>query len=240
MPFSERKRGKAAWFSVLRKGDNMQREVKKRSAVPVYAAAAVWLIFGLFLPFYQLWHILLAAALSLGVYLIVSRLCPDRTGLVEEKEAPVDTGDRALDAVITKGREHIRRLRALNDAIADERVSAHIDAIEHISDQIFTYVAENPKKAPQIRRFMDYYLPATIKLLTSYDRMSTQGVRGENIQATMAGVEDILGTIESAFAKQLDNLFADEALDISTDITVLEGMMAQEGLTDDGLRGDKD
>ena len=100
-------------------------------------------------------------------------------------------------------------------------------------------MAENPKKAPQIRKFMNYYLPATIKILSSYERMSAQGVRGENIEATMTGVEKILGTIETAFANQLDHLFADEALDISTDITVLEGMMAQEGLTDDGLRADK-
>ena len=217
----------------------MQREIKKKSAVPVYAAAAVWLVFGLFLPFYKMWHILLAAALSLGAYLIASKFCPERSVFVEEKEAPADTGDRAVDALITQGRESIRRLRELNDAIADEQVSAHIDAIERTSGRIFAYVAENPKKAPQIRKFMNYYLPATIKILSSYERMSAQGVRGENIEATMTGVEKILGTIETAFANQLDHLFADEALDISTDITVLEGMMAQEGLTDDGLRADK-
>ena len=78
---------------------------------------------------------------------------------------------------------------------------------------------------------MDCYLPTTLKLLNAYDRMGATGVAGENITATMERVEKMMGTIVTAFEKQLDSLYGAEALDISADITVLETMMAREGLT---------
>ena len=82
---------------------------------------------------------------------------------------------------------------------------------------------------------MNYYLPTTLKLLNSYDRMSAQGVSGENISGTMNRVENMMETIVQAFEKQLDSLFGAEALDISTDITVLDNMMAREGLVEDAI-----
>ena len=91
----------------------------------------------------------------------------------------------------------------------------------------------DPAKLPKVRRFMDYYLPTTLKLLNSYDRMSAAGVSGENIDSTLAKVEGMMRTIVAAFEKQLDALYGAEAMDISTDITVLETMMAREGLAGD-------
>ena len=85
---------------------------------------------------------------------------------------------------------------------------------------------------------MDYYLPTTLKLLNAYDRMSGTGVSGENIDTTLAKVEGMMRTITAAFEKQLDSLYGAEALDISTDITVLENMMAREGLTEDPLKAE--
>lgn len=82
---------------------------------------------------------------------------------------------------------------------------------------------------------MDYYLPTTLKLLNSYDRMSAAGISGENISTTLSKVEGMMRTVVAAFEKQLDSLYGAEALDISTDITVLETMMAREGLTEDPL-----
>ena len=94
---------------------------------------------------------------------------------------------------------------------------------------------QHPEKLPQIRKFMSYYLPTTLKLLNAYDRMGQQGVAGENISSTMHRVEDMMATVVIAFEKQLDNLFSAEALDLSTDMVVLENMMAREGLSDDPL-----
>ena len=118
-------------------------------------------------------------------------------------------------------------------SIKDEKISADIDRLEDLSAKIFAQVKSDPSKLPQIRKFMDYYLPTTLKLLNAYDRMGAQGVNGENIDSTMQRVESMMGTIVTAFEKQLDMLFGSEAMDISTDITVLENMMKREGLSED-------
>ena len=97
--------------------------------------------------------------------------------------------------------------------------------------KIFDQVKAEPSKLPQIHQFMDYYLPTTLKLLNAYDRMDSTGVSGDNITGTKEKVEKIMGTITAAFEKQLDSLFGTDALDISTDISVLETMLAREGLT---------
>ena len=96
--------------------------------------------------------------------------------------------------------------------------------------KIIACVVQDPEKLPQIRRFMNYYLPTTLKLLNAYDRMADVGVSGENIDGTKGRIEDIMQTIVTAFDKQLDALFGDEALDISTDIDVMEQMLAREGI----------
>ena len=132
----------------------------------------------------------------------------------------------------------LAELKRLDANIADPGISADIVRMEQISGKIFELVKENPKKLPQIRRFMDYYLPTTLKLLNAYDRASSAGISGENVDATKAKVEGMTRTVVAAFEKQLDALFGDEALDISTDITVLETMMAREGLAGESLKAD--
>ena len=122
-------------------------------------------------------------------------------------------------------------MRRLNDSIEDETISAQIDHLEEVTRKIIDQVIQDPKKLPQIRRFLNYFLPTTLKILNAYDRMDAVGISGENIDATKAKVEDMMGTIVKAFDKQLDSLFGAEAMDISTDITVMENLLAQEGLS---------
>ena len=93
----------------------------------------------------------------------------------------------------------------------------------------------SPDKLPQIRKFMDYYLPTTLKLLNAYQRMDSTGVEGENITGTKEKVEGVMDTIAAAFEKQLDGLFGADALDISTDIAVLETMLERAGLAGEPL-----
>ena len=211
------------------------KTIVHKSAVPIYAAAAVWLVYALLFPLYQVGHFLLAAAASAAVALIARLFCRDVTEEVEIPEEPVTTGDPELDKMIADGDGAIKAMRALNDSIQDETISGQIDRLEEVSSRIFQYVKDNPAKLPQIRKFMSYYLPTTIKLLTAYDQMSRQGVSGENITGTMEKVEGMMSSIVLAFEKQLDSLFGDEAMDISTDITVLENMMVREGLAADDL-----
>ena len=210
------------------------KTIVHKSAAPIYAAAVTWVLYALLFPLYQVGHFLLAAAAAAVVALIARIFCKDVTEEVEIPEEPVTTGNPELDKMIADGNGAIQAMRALNDSIQDETISAQIDRLEEVSSRIFQYVKDNPAKLPQIRKFMSYYLP-TIKLLTAYDQMSRQGVSGENITGTMEKVEGMMSSIVQAFEKQLDSLFGDEAMDISTDITVLENMMVREGLAADDL-----
>lgn len=204
----------------------------KKSPAPLYGAALVWAVWGALLPMYALWHILLAAAVSAAAALALHKAFPDTVLTVPDPPPePVSTGDPEIDALMDQRDKALSEMRRLNDAIADETVSGHIDHMEETSRKIFAYVAEHPQKLPQIRRFLNYYLPTTLKLLNAYDRMGAAGVAGANIDGTMGKIETMLGTVAAAYDKQLDALFAGEALDISAEITVMEQMLRQEGLS---------
>lgn len=218
---------------------------KRKSVAPFYAVAAVWLACGLLVPLYEPMHYLLAAAASGVVFLLVGALCRSgalgqakETQTAPKQEAEPSTGNAELDKMLRDGRLAIAEMKRLDDNIADPGISADIVRLEQVSQKIFDEVKRDPGKLPQIRKFMDYYLPTTLKLLNAYDRMSGAGVSGENIDTTLAKVEGMMRTIVAAFEKQLDSLYGAEALDISTDITVLENMMAREGLTEQPLKAE--
>ena len=143
-----------------------------------------------------------------------------------------------IDALIKERDRAVGEMRRLNDSIEDEEISAQIDHLEEVTRKIIDLVVKQPKKLPQIRRFLDYYLPTTLKILNAYDRMDAAGISGENIDATKKKVEQMMATISQAFDRQLDALFGDEALDISTDITVMEQMLQREGLGGQKKDGD--
>ncbi len=212
------------------------KKIVHKSAAPLYAAAVVWVLYALLFPLYKISHFMIVIAASAVVFLIAKALCKDVVEEVpEEEEKPKSTGNEELDKMIADGKLAISEMKRLDDNIQDETISAQIRQLETLSGKIFAQVEAEPKKLPQIRKFMNYYLPTTLKLLNAYDRMSAQGVSGENIGGTMKRVESMMDTIVQAFEKQLDSLFGAEALDISTDITVLDNMMAREGLVDDAI-----
>ena len=213
----------------------MKKVIVHKSAAPIYIAAAAWGIYALVFPLYRVGHFVIAAAVSLAAYFIGRCLFKDVKEEVEVEPEPVRTGNEELDKMIADGQLALKEMRRLDDNIKDEVISGQIRKLEELSGKIFDQVQQKPEKLPQIRKFMNYYLPTTLKLLNAYDRMGAQGVSGGNIGATMERVENIMGTIVTAFEKQLDALFGAEALDISTDITVLENMMAREGLKEDAV-----
>lgn len=124
----------------------------------------------------------------------------------------------------------LREIRQLNDEIEHTGVSDRIDRIGELTASIFRVVREKPEHAEEVRKFMNYYLPTTLKLLKSYSLMEKQSYQGENIQASRKKIEDVLDTLVLAFEQQQDRLFRTEALDVETDISVLETMMASDGL----------
>ena len=142
------------------------------------------------------------------------------------------------NAALAEGRRYIRQIREANDAIPAQDVSEKLSRLEDITTRIFDCVEQRPEKMPEIRKFMSYYLPTTLKILNAYDRMDAAGISGENIDATKKKVEQMMATISQAFDRQLDALFGDEALDISTDITVMEQMLQREGLSGQKKDGD--
>ncbi len=216
--------------------------IVKKSPWPVYAVGLVWLVFGLFLPLYKLIHFLAAAGLSIAAYLVVKKLCPDKTFTIPDPEPepePVTTGSPELDELIRQRDLALSEMHRLNDSIEDPKISAQIDHMEAVTAKIIAHVVEHPRKLPQIRKFLNYYLPTTLKLLNAYDRMDAAGVSGANIDGTMGKIETMMDTIATAFDRQLDALFGDEALDISTDITVMETMLAREGLAGESLRAEQ-
>lgn len=128
----------------------------------------------------------------------------------------------------------LNEFRRLKDSITDPEISAKVAQLEILTSKIFMAVENDPEKAPDIRKFMDYYLPSTNKLLKSYSTLEKQGISGKNISTAKQDIERILDSLIEGYERQLDRLFDSDALDISTDIDVLENMLKRDGLTDDG------
>ena len=112
-------------------------------------------------------------------------------------------------------------------------MSDKISRLEAVSAKIFLQAEQNPDKLPQMRKFMDYYLPTALKLLETYAELQAQGIEGENITESKHRIESAMDTLVTAFEAQLDKLFQDDALDVSTDIDVMENMLRADGLTGD-------
>lgn len=124
----------------------------------------------------------------------------------------------------------LREIKAINDAIPDEEMSRKIDRIGEITGKILDYQRQNPAKAGQLRQFLNYYLPTTLKILKAYAQMDAQGVQGSNISAAKARIEGMMDKVVEGFEKQLDQLFQTEAMDITADVAVLERMLDSDGL----------
>lgn len=204
-----------------------------KSPYPVYAAGAVWVLWAVCFPLYRLSDFLLCIAGSLGVYSLTRQLVwKDAVITVPDPEPqPKTEEEKALAELKAERDRALGEMRRLNATIQDEKLSAQIDHLEAVTGKIFQVVEEDPEKRGQIRRFLQYYLPTTLKILNAYDRMDAAGVEGANIGTAKGKIEAMMDQIVLAFDKQLDALFGAEALDISTDITVLEQMLAREGLS---------
>lgn len=151
----------------------------------------------------------------------------------EVKASDANTEVQALQAMINEGQEYIRKLRELNDAIPGEVISDKLYRLERVITEIFDALKRNPDKKPQMRKFMDYYLPTTLKLVQTYADFDEVQIQGDNILNAKQEIEKTLDTINQAFEKLLDDLFMDAAFDATTDAQVLQTLLAQEGLTED-------
>jgi len=152
------------------------------------------------------------------------------------EQARNSTGNPTVDGMIQRGQQVLQQIRTENARLPEPEITAQIDAIESVANQIFNAVIEQPAKANQIKRFMDYYLPTTLKMLVAYRRMEDNKVQGDNANDARRRIRESLDMVIQAFNKQLQELYEDDTMDINTDIDVMEKMLKQDGLIDSGLR----
>ena len=228
---------------------------KKQSVIPIYTVGLIWLsraISGNLSGFGQIIQTIVLSAVAYGVLKIffpdkVEEKKQNEPAKQEEKPQPAPgkeeakpeqaekeeqtTGNAELDAILKQGTQAVEKIQQLNDEIPDFKLSAQIKQIEVLTEKIFAYVKEHPQDVRQIRQFLNYYLPTTIKLLEQYVVLQNQGMRMGNIDEGMKKIEEMLDKIIVAFQRQLDGLFESSVVDITADIQVMEQMMASEGLT---------
>ena len=207
----------------------------------------------MFFPMFRILGIAACLLMSLGVAYIVSKVIAasrrkkaaqeaaeaeaERTKKVAEAPPPVEKKSYGpeIDPIIEEGNRALSEMGRLYMSIKDPEVRKKINELMRITDKIVQDAIDDPSDIPQIKKFMNYYLPTTIKLLNSYDRMSAQGIEGENLDKSMKSINEMLDAAIVAYKKRLDSLFENQALDIETDIAVMNKMLAREGLS-----GEKD
>lgn len=227
-------------------GFELARQNKKKKHIsPIYTFAGVWLILSAILPMYRLWALLL----TLGLSSFCAYLMGKRAAKKEQKQAeapaveaqpgqpktaaPPRSYGPEVDPIIQEGNRALGEMGRIYMSVQDVEVRAKINELMRITDKITQDAIHDPDDIPQIKKFMNYYLPTTIKLLNAYDRMSAQGIEGENLDKSMKSINEMLDQAITAYKKRLDSLFENQALDIETDIEVMNQMLAREGLSGD-------
>ena len=207
---------------------NKWEEKRTRPVLPIYLAALVWPVGALLLPAYRLSNLLIIAGLSLAAYGLGTKFCPTR---VIRKQVPYATGSEDVDTMLSGISANLDKLHALNDAIPDPELSAAMTRMEKAGRSIAAAVEQTPDKARSIDRFARYYLPEVTKLMTTYANMEKNGVKGGNADQILTELRRNAATTAKAFENQLDALYSAEAMDISTDIEVLDGILKSQNLT---------
>lgn len=224
-----------------------RRNKRRRSVGFIYGFAVTWLVMAAFLPMYKLWAVITALCASILVSSVIASASGKKSQTEEEKaaaeqrEKEKQEAEKAaaagtsyspeVSAILAEGNRALSEMGRLYMSIKDPEVRGKINEIMRITDKIAQDAISDPSDIPQIKKFMNYYLPTTIKLLNAYDRMSAQGIEGENLDKSMKSINDMLDTAIEAYKKRLDSLFANQALDIETDIQVMNTMLAREGLS---------
>lgn len=202
------------------------------------AAGVTGALYASLLPLNKPIHFVIFAALMALAGWVVYTMAG---GLDVSQKAPAQrptpvTGNPTVDQLVQQGMKMLSDIREENARIPDETLSARIDELEDITRRIFSTVADKPEKAPQIRRFMEYYLPTVLKMLTNYRKLGERGVTGQNADKMKKTVEDAMDVVLGAFVKQHDQLYGSDALDVTAEAKVLETMLRQDGLLESDRR----
>ena len=230
----------------------MKNNRRRRGTGSIYTFAVTWALLSIIFPVFRVWGLALILALSSFAAYIAGLISGKKNSAddsseesvkataeneeVQKKAAPVKKSyGSEVDPIIEEGNKALSEMGRLYMSIKDTEVRSKINEIMRITDKIMQDAISDPSDIPQIKKFMSYYLPTTIKLLNAYDRMGAQGIEGENLDKSMKSINEMLDSAIEAYKKLLDSLFANQALDIETDIQVMNTMLAREGLS-----GEKD
>ena len=153
------------------------------------------------------------------------------------KAAPFE--QREIHRIKKDGQEYLEQLAELKKEIVSDEMRRKVEQMETLTARIFVCASEHPESISQTDRLFKYYFPSVLKLLKVYEDVEKQPVQGENIRKTKKEIEDSLDTMNQALEKLFDEMFQNVAMDISSDIQVLEVMLKQDGLTEDGIHADQ-
>lgn len=158
---------------------------------------------------------------------------------LEKKEninQDINEEQEELNSILEMGRKYIEQIKVVRNDLYKEEIAIKLDKLQGISSQIVDYVEKNPKKIQEVNKFINHYLPITLKLINSYKELTKQTVQGDNIKNAKIEIEKSIDIINNAFENLLDDLYEDIVLDISTDISVLKTLFHQEGLTEEDFK----
>lgn len=200
-----------------------------KSALPIWTAAAVWVAAALFFPLAKLSSILITAVVSFAAAWIVRRIVPKETIKIA---VPFSSGDEVLDAMVGELERAADAVAAARRQLGEKRPQAarYMDGIAGWIGSIRDEIIADPASAKTIRRFVNYYLPTAVKISSKFADTADKKNSGENIRTALDSMEEALYRIEDACRRQYDALFADDVLDITTDIEVLEQMLTRDNL----------
>ena len=242
------------------------RGKRRRGIGPVGTIVLIWVFFAFILPVLRLSGGLIAAGLAIMASVWAANALrrkaekrkdeqaseaipvqytevtpePEKPAAQEAPAAEPSPYSPEVQAVIQEGRTALKEMGRLYASIPNPEIRSRINELMSVSDKIIRDAIDDPADVPQIRKFLDFYLPTTIRLLNAYDRMSAQEFGGENITGSMQRIEEMLDTTIAAYKKQLDALFANQAADIQMDIDTMNTMLAREGLGGKGYLDIKD
>lgn len=206
------------------------QKIKMKSAIPIYLAAAVWLLVGLLRPtmLLRMKTLIATAALSIAAYGVGSLLFKGKWIEVREK---ADTGNVQIDRQIAEAGRILDRLEGYKGEISNQDALKCLSRMCESGNAVLEVLKQAPDKASMARRFMNYYLPTVDKIMGDYASLLKSPVRGEHIQSAIASVEENLSMVADAFDHQLDSLYRDKSFDMDAELTVLETILKSEGLS---------
>ena len=159
----------------------------------------------------------------------------ERKRALEEAMENASFEQKEIYRIKKEGQDYLKQLADIKAQIKSLDVAAKISHMEVLAARIFVCASEHPESISRTDKLFKYYFPSVLKLLKVYEDVEKQPVQGENITSSKKEIEETIDTLNVAFEKLLDSIFEDTAMDVSSDISVLNTVLAQEELTEDEL-----